>query len=204
MELGRRIGDDGEVTVPTQQAPPPAAAPKSRYSLGSSSNLVRSMLVIVGFVAVLVAIVPRTTSVQQPAVDAASVVSDAVRQSGLALEAPVSLPAGWKATSARYGKSTDDIVTWQAGWTTPDGGFVALRQAKAVTPKWIAAATTQGVVDGSVDAAGRTWEKRYDADHGTTSLVDEHQGGLSTVVSATAPLADVLVFTNALQRATAS
>ncbi len=190
--------------MPTQKPPPtPAAAPKSRYSMGSSSNLVRSMLVIIGFVAVLVAIVPRISQVDQPAVDAASVVSDAVTQSGLALEAPVGLPAGWKATSARYGKSTDDIVTWQGGWTTPDGGFVALRQAKAVSSKWIAQATTQGVVDGSVNAAGRTWEKRYDSAHGTTSLVDEHEGALSTVVAGTAPLSDVLLFTNALRRATA-
>jgi len=172
--------------------------------MGSSSNLVRSMLAIIAFVAVLVAIVPRISSVEQPAVDAASVVSDAVRQSGLPLEAPVGLPAGWKATSARYGKSTDDIVTWQGGWTTPDGSFVALRQAEAATPKWIAAATTQGVVNGSVDAAGRTWEKRYDAIHGTTSLVNEHEGGLTTVVAGTAPLADVLVLTNALRRATSS
>ena len=189
-----------EAVSPEGAAPAaPATAPPSRYSLGSMSNLARSLLVIVGLVAVLIAIVPRISSVDQPAVDAASVVSNAVTQSGLALEAPVGLPAGWKATSARYAASTDDIVTWQGGWTTPDDGFVGIRQASAVTPKWIDQVTSSGQVVGSVQLAGRTWEKRYDSQNDQTSLVDEHDGALTTVITAKAPDADISTFTTALQ-----
>ncbi|MEP6797259.1 MAG: DUF4245 domain-containing protein [Lapillicoccus sp.] len=186
------------VLPPTRPAPPP-----SRYSMGSSANMVRSLLVIVGLVAVLIAIVPRISAVDQPAVDAASVVGNAVRDSGIAYEAPLGLPAGWKATNARYDQSTDGALTWQAGWTTPKGGYVAIRQAKAVTQKWIQVATDQGEPEGAVQAAGRTWEKRYSAAHDQTSLVDEHPDELTTVVTATASTDELLTFTNALKPAAA-
>ena len=75
-------------TAPDDQAPPP----RSRYSLGTYGNMVRSLLVVLGMVAVLVAIVPRVQSIQQPPIDAASVVADAVRQSGLPFETPSGLP----------------------------------------------------------------------------------------------------------------
>ena len=84
-------------TATDEKAPPP----RSRYSLGTYGNMVRSLLVILGMVAVLVAIVPRVQSIQQPPVDASSVVTDAARQSGLPFDAPVGLPDGWSATNRR-------------------------------------------------------------------------------------------------------
>ncbi len=172
--------------------------------MGSSANMVRSLVVILGLVAVLIAIVPRISSVDQPAVDAASVVSNAVLDSGLAFEAPVGLPTGWKATNARYEKAADGILTWQGGWTTPgDNGYVAIRQAGNVSAKWITAATDSGVVQGAVQAGGRTWEKRFSAQHNQTSLVDAHPGGLTTVITATASTAELLTFTNTLKPAAA-
>ncbi len=183
----------------------PAAPPKSRYSMGSSANMVRSLIVILGLVAILIAIVPRISAVDQPAVNAASVVGYAVTASkGLAFEAPVGLPTGWKATNARYEPSTDGIVTWQGGWTTPSAdGYVSIRQADKVSGKWITAATDGGVVQGAVRAGGRTWEKRFSAQHNQTSLVDEHPGGLTTIIIATAPMSDILTFTNDLKPAPA-
>lgn len=176
------------------------ATGRSRYSLGSSSNLVRSMLVILGLVAVLVAVVPRTTSVPRPSVDAASVAKDAAQSTGLALLVPEGLPSGWTATTAQLQPTTDQILTWQTGWTTPDDGFVLLRQAKDVSPSWISAATTQGTVVGSEQLAGRTWEKRYDATHDQTSLVDQ-QPSLTTVVTAKGDPKNLTTFVDALKPA---
>jgi len=166
--------------------------------------MLRSLLVILGLVGVLIAIVPRVSSVEQPAVDAGSVVSNAVRVSGLPFEAPVGIPSGWKATSARYDKSTDELMSWQGGWTTPKGGFVGVRQTKAASPGWLETATNGGRAQGTVLASGRTWQKLFDAAHDQTSLVTEPaQGtsGVTTVVTGTAPLDEVLQFTNALQPA---
>ncbi len=185
----------------------PGGAPpvrKSAYSLGSVPNMLRSLLVILGLVAVLIAIVPRVSSVDQPAVDAASVVSNAVRVSGLPFEAPVGLPSGWKATSARYDKSTDDLVTWQAGWTSPQGGYVAIRQTRAASPSWLRTATNGGQSQGTVEASARTWQKLFDPAHDQTSLVAEPAlgaSGVTTVVTGTAGLGEILQFTNALQPA---
>ncbi len=204
---------------PSGAAPPPGSVPsevpgavpaegptrpRSPYSLGSTPNMLRSLLVILGLVGVLLAIVPRVSKVEQPAVDAVSVVANAVRESGLPYEAPVGLPAGWKATNARYGTSTDGLLTWQAGWATPKGGYVAIRQTRAASPNWVKAATNDGVSQGTVSAAGRIWQKEYDSAHDQTSLVNAPSGqaaGVATVVAATAQLDEVLVFTNALQPA---
>ncbi len=191
-----------------EPAPPvgPPATP-SRYSMGSSSNMVRSLLVILGMVAVLVAIVPRTTGITQPPVDAASVVSDAVTQSGLPFEAPVGLPAGWTPTNARYAASTDGLPTWQGGWSTPQGGYVAIRQTKTVSPAWLAAATSDGAPKGQVQVGGRTWA-RYEATapQPRTSLVDVPSGaaastGIATVITATASPDEVATFVTALKPA---
>ena len=186
---------------------PPAAPPPSRYSMGSSSNMVRSLLVILAMVAVLVAIVPRTTGITQPPVDAAAVVADAVAQSGLPFSAPVGLPSGWTATNARYAASTDALPTWQAGWTTPLGGYIAIRQTKTSSPAWLQAATGDGKPTGQVQVGGRTWARyQATAPQPRTSLVDLPSGaaattGLTTVITATASDDEVTTFVTALKPA---
>lgn len=189
--------------------------PRSAYALGSTSNMIRSLVVILALVGVLVAIVPRVSEVDQPAVDAVAVASNAVRESGLAFEVPVGLPAGWKATNARYVPAADSLLTWQAGWTTPQGGYVAIRQARAASPTWLRVATSDGVAQGTLEASGRTWQRYYDPARKRTSLVANtgpasvgassspsgSADSLTTVVTATASLDEILTFTNALQPA---
>ncbi|MEI2733208.1 MAG: DUF4245 domain-containing protein [Dermatophilaceae bacterium] len=191
--------------VPPPSGPPTSApAPRSRYAMGSAANMARSLLVILGLVAVLLMIVPRSDGVSQPAVDAASVVSVAVKDSGVAFEFPAGLPAGWKATSARYAAATDSVPTWQAGWTTPSGQFVGLRQAMGVTPRWLdvatnAASNAAGAVS-TQDLGGRTWQRLRD-DRGQVHLVATAPSGLTTVVSASSEQAEFAVLVEALRPA---
>jgi Protein of unknown function (DUF4245) len=197
-------GVEPPATAPSD--PATSSPPRSRYSLGSNANMARSLLVILGMVAILVAIVPRVQRVEQPPVDATSVVADAVRQSGLPFEAPVDLPAGWSATSARYAPSTDGLPTWQAGWSTPKAGYVAIRQTQTASPAWIQGATSGGVQQGTVELAGRTWTKYYDSAHDRTSLVFVPSGAqaatqVATVVTAIAEDDELTTFTTALQPA---
>jgi hypothetical protein len=189
-------------TAPASEEQPAPA--RSRYAMGTSGNMMRSLLVVLGVVAVLVAIVPRVKSIQQPPVDAASVVADAARQSGLPFEAPVGLPDGWSPTNARYAASTDGLPTWQAGWSTPKDGYVAIRQTKDASPAWLQAATSGGKQTGSRQFAGRTWTVFYDSANKRTSLVDVPSGGgtatsLTTVVTAVAEDDEMTTFTTALQ-----
>ena len=180
------------------------APARSRYAMGTYGNMIRSLLMVLGMVAVLVAIVPRVQNIQQPPVDAASVVADAVRQSGLPFEAPVGLPDGWSPTNARYAASTDGLPTWQAGWSTPKDGYVAIRQTKEASPAWLQAATSGGHQTGTRELAGRTWTVFYDSANKRTSLVDVPSGGgtptsLTTVVTAIADDDEITTFTTALK-----
>jgi hypothetical protein len=196
-------------SVPQDAAPLPdvepaeAPPPRSRYTMGTHGNMIRSMLVILGMVAVLVAVVPRVQSIQQPAVDATSVVADAVRQSGLPFDSPVGLPDGWWATNARYAASTDGLPTWQAGWRTPKGDYVAIRQTKTASPAWLQAATSGGQQTGTTVIDGRTWTRFYDSDNKRTSLVWVPSGAetatsLATVITAIAGDDEIVTFTSAL------
>ncbi|MEP6651260.1 MAG: DUF4245 domain-containing protein [Lapillicoccus sp.] len=194
-------GDDAPDETPSDEQGPP---PRSRYTMGSYGNMVRSLAVILGMVAVLVAVVPRVQSIQQPPVDATAVVAEAVRQSGLAFEAPVGLPEGWSATNARYAASTDGLPTWQAGWSTPNGGYVAIRQTKNASPAWLQAATSGGQQTGTTQVAGRTWTRFYDGADKRTSLVDVPSGAatptsMTTVITAIAGDDEVVTFVMMLQ-----
>jgi hypothetical protein len=191
-------------TVPASEEQP--ARTRSRYAMGTYGNMIRSLLVVLGMVAVLVAIVPRVQSIQQPPVDAASVVADAVGQSGLPFEVPVGLPDGWSPTNARYAASTDGLPTWQAGWSTPKDGYVAIRQTKESSPAWLQAATSGGRQTGTRELAGRTWTVFYDPANKRTSLVDVPSGGgtatsMTTVVTAVADDDEITTFTTALKPA---
>jgi len=186
------MSSPGTIPASGEQSGQPAPA-RSRYAMGTYGNILRSLLVVFGIVAVLVAIVPRVQSIQQPPVDAAAVVADAVRQSGLPFEAPVGLPDGWSPTNARYATSTDDLPTWQAGWTTPKDGYMAIRQTKDASPAWLQAATSGGHQTGTRQIAG-------------TSLVDVPPGGgtatsMTTVVTAVADDEEITIFTTALKPA---
>jgi hypothetical protein len=199
------MSSPGTIPASGEQSGQPAPA-RSRYAMGTYGNILRSLLVVFGIVAVLVAIVPRVQSIQQPPVDAAAVVADAVRQSGLPFEAPGGLPDGWSPTNARYATSTDDLPTWQAGWTTPKNGYVAIRQTKDASPAWLQAATSGGHQTGTRQLAGRTWTVFYDSATKRTSLVDVPPGGgtatsMTTVVTAVADDEEITIFTTALKPA---
>ena len=188
--------DDGGVTMSPE--PVPAAPPRSRYSMGSSANMMRSLLVVLALVAGLIALVPRVDSVRQPPVDAASVVSYAVKDSGTPFSFPAGLPTGCSATSARYAASTDSLPTWQAGWTTPAGQFVGLRQTVDATPAWVSTGMNQAKVTGSVELSGRTWEIRTDDRNQMFVVSMSPADRITTVVSATGGLEDVRFFIDKL------
>ena len=187
----------------TPSVPSSGAQPRSRYSMGSGANMARSLLVVLALVAGLIALVPRVDSVRQPAVDAASVVSYAVKESRTPFSFPAGLPSGWTATSARFATSTDSRPTWQAGWTTPAGQFVGLRQTVDATPAWVATGITGGKVTGSAEVAGRTWEIRTD-ERNQLYAVSVSADKLTTVVSATGGMDDIRYFIERLEPAKAA
>ncbi len=174
---------------------------RSSYAQGTVANMARSLLVLAVLVAALIAIVPRVSSVSQPPVDVEAAAASIARESGLAIERPVGLPDGWKATSVRYVRSTDGVMTWHIGYTSPDGGYVALEQAKDATETWIAAQTNRARQNGTVQAAGMTWLAYDPTAKDQRSLLHRapSKDELTTLITGKAPIEDLTVFAEALE-----
>ena len=185
-----------------QPAPQPTAqaAPPSRYSLGTFPNMFRSMFVIGLFVLALVAIVPRITQVQRPAVDAAGKASQVAAQTSWPVQLPRGLGDGWVPTVATYAPGTEKVRTFTTVWTTPSGADIALKQAVGATPGWVSRSVNDGEPAGTVTVSGRAFEKFVAADVRQVAYVvrGDGAGGLTLVASGTAPEDELRAFVAAL------
>ncbi|WP_246111428.1 DUF4245 domain-containing protein, partial [Terrabacter aerolatus] len=198
----------GSPTV-AEPAPPETAAPAapaSRYSLGTFPNMFRSMFVIGLFVLALVAIVPRITQVQRPAVDAAGKASQVAAETTWRVELPRGLGQGWVPTVASYAPGTEKIPTFTTVWTTPSGADIALKQAVGVTQGWVARSVNDGQAAGTASVSGRSFERFVASDKGQLAYVVRGQGakGLTIVASGTAKEDELKAFVAALAPVTPS
>ena len=86
---------------------------------------------------------------------------------------------------------------WQAGWTTPNGQFVGLRQTLDATPAWVSTGLSGAKFTGSAEMGGRTWEVRTD-ERNQLFAVSTTPDRLTTVVSATGGIEDIRFFVDKL------
>lgn len=203
------FSDDGDVNTTDRGGPrvdvgvDPAQHPSpSRRGMGSVQNMVLSMVVVLGFVLVLLVLVPRPKGIDQPPVNVHAAGQQVVRETGWPILEPRGLGSGWKATSVRFSRSTDGLRTWHAGYLTPGGkAYAGLEQTSGATAAWIAAETAGGSADGTMTIAGRDWEKLAAAGQNRRALM--HRGGasgvLTTVVTGTAPYDQLAELVNRLE-----
>lgn len=180
-----RAASPGHASVPNQQ---PAGVPPKRRTMGNWRSLVLSMVVMLGFVALWLAFTPRASQVEQREIDVTAVARQVNTDVGLQVSVPALQPP-WKATSARYARSAEGLMTWFAGYhlVGDDTVFVGLRQTPTdADPKalntWLAEATTDGRELGSVDIAGSTWTRRATSGEPVRRSLVTERGGLLTVV----------------------
>ncbi|MEP7192832.1 MAG: DUF4245 domain-containing protein [Actinomycetota bacterium] len=182
--------------VPVVQQPRPGRGP------GNVRSLVISLAVLMVAVVAWLAIVPRVSEISRPAVDVASVARQVRNETGWAISEP-RLPAGWKATNARFDSAGDGIRTWHAGYLSPDGQYFAIDQTEVTgaSDSWVAGRTSHGQADGTVSTAGRMWQKLSSRDIVQRSLVSKGSGAgeLTTVLSGTAPYAQLAQFAQTLK-----
>ncbi len=178
--------------------------PRSSYANGSVANMARSMLVVAAIVAALILIVPRVNGITQPPVDIEAAAVGVAQESGWPVSRARGLPDGWRATTVRYVRSTDGLMTWHAGYQTPDGNYVAVEQTKDATSGWVAAETNRAAQVGEVRAAGRTWLKYERSPKVQRSLVWRAPSGteLTTVVTGTGTFQELEAFAEHLQPVT--
>ena len=183
--------------------PAPAGQPPTpRRGLGNLRSMVISMVVIMVAVLAWVAMVPRVQKISQPAVDVASVATQVRGETGWAISQP-RLPVGWKATNVRFETAADGVRTWHAGYLSPDGQYLSIDQTAVAggSDNWISARTSKGRTEGTLAAAGQTWLKLSAPNIVQRSLVSKGTSApdLATVLSGTAPYAQLARFAEALR-----
>jgi hypothetical protein len=173
--------------------------------MGNLRSMVISIVVILAAVLIWFVMVPRPSEINQPAVDVASVAVQVRQETSWAISQPM-LPAGWKATNVRFTTAGDGLRTWHAGYLSPEGNYVSIDQTRDATAVWVAAQTSNGQPEGTMSAGGATWQKLSSGDTVQRSLVSRGSGAaeLSTVLSGTAPYAQLAQFAEVLEPVPAS
>jgi hypothetical protein len=155
--------------------------------------MVRSLLVVIGLVAVVYLLFAHPQAqVKAPAVDVAAPTQDAV-DAGLPVAVPA-VPAGWRATSARYSPdTTEGLPTWHVGYLTRAKTYAGVDVAQGATPAWV-----EGIVGedadrhGSRTVGGATWQLwRGQDDAGTRTSLVRTDDQVTRVVSTTGSRADL-------------
>jgi hypothetical protein len=180
------------------------AAPTSRYSMGSMSNMLRSLLVIGFFLLVLVAIVPRMSEVERPAVDASGKAATVATQTRWPVEMPTGLASDWVPTTATYAPGTDKVPTFTTVWKTPGGSDLAFKQAAAPTDTWLSTSVTDNPPTGTVGVGARTVERYAGGRTAQVSYVvrPSAPGGLTLVATTNGSEDELAAFVAALKPVT--
>ncbi|WP_068400805.1 DUF4245 domain-containing protein [Kribbia dieselivorans] len=185
--------------APTDQNPTQGRV--SHYLNGSLMNMVWSTLIVAGFVLVIVMVVPRTNNTTPEGIDMAAATQSQADRADRVLSYPKDLPSGWTATAERYTRSTDGLMMWHSGWTTPQNDFIAVQQVEGATDNWIEAQVQRSPRDGTwTDTHGQVWERYDRKDKVQHSLVlrSKEKNGRTSLVTGTGSWDDVFTFTNAL------
>jgi len=169
--------------------------------MGNLRSMVISMLVVLGFVVVWVAMVPRPNAITQPPVDVTSVAQQVKAETKWPILQPQGLPDGWRATSVRFVRSTDGLMTWHAGYQSPKGDYIALEQTQGATRGWVEAQTNRGAEEGTQAVAGQEWTRIDRKDKVQFSLVRRGAGpkDLTTIVTGTGPYDELATFASSLR-----
>lgn len=154
--------------------------------------MVLSLAVVFAVVAGVLAAIWRPAPDPVRVVDYRAPAASARAAADFPLVAPEGLPGGWRATSVRF--QPEDGVrgpVWHVGFLTPGDAYAEVGQAgdaagllRARLPGWR--------VDGTVDVAGRLWQRRTD---GTERALS--RGGV--LVSGTASYAELAVLAASLR-----
>ncbi|WP_435202731.1 DUF4245 domain-containing protein [Janibacter sp. GS2] len=193
----------GDPAEPAVQSVPARGA--SHYAKGTAANMVRSLAVILAISLAIFAMSGRGNSRSPESLDVPGTAQHRAEQAGQPFAYPTDLPDGWIATNVRYERSTDGVMAWNAGYTTPDEEYVSVQQAADPETAWITSQTHDGESVGTLTTQdGRAWVKRDREGQVQRSLVHEPaaKGELTTIVTGTGSWKQLEGFANRLVEAT--
>ncbi len=159
----------------------PTGRPNAR--LGQTvRDMVLSLAVVIGVVAVIMLITLRPQPDPVRVVDPTPVLLSARAEAGYPVVYPEGLDAAWRPTSARWEATAESIPekAWYVGFVTPAEEFAQVSQSKSESEGYLVEQTGRGRPAGSWGE----WQ-RYENSEGTRSLV-RIVSGVTTVVGGTA------------------
>ena len=148
------------------------------------------MAILLGIVALWIALLPRPAGTPRPSVDVTASARYVAAGSGTTLYVPV-LPAPWRPTSVR---TTEDagLPGWHAGWTQSDDetAYIGVEQAPArdatTDQQWTNAQIPSARQSDTTQIGGREWRVYTTAEEPVrTSLVGTVDGTLVVVTGLT-------------------
>lgn len=177
----RVVAELGRPETPEEAAARTAENRRLRRTRQTARNLVGSLVVCLGLVAVLIALVPRGVPVEQPVVDYRTAAAQAEDTAGVPLLAP-SVPASWRANSAEL-RRADGVTSWYVGFVLPGDVFLAYTQGIRANPTWLADTLESAPADGTARLGGLTWRVYDQRDRGAAAGNVAY--GLATTVGTT-------------------
>jgi uncharacterized protein DUF4245 len=159
--------------------------------------MLRTMLVVLGVVAVIWALVPRPNRVVQPGADVVGAAAAATQELGFVPLVPQGLPADWVPTEAAVRNAADGIEDFHVGYTSSQGQ-AGVEQATRLTSGWLEINDAGGAWVGRVVIDGVSWEQRYRAGRKYTSLLLQRPNQVILVTSKDGGLAQATVLARAL------
>lgn len=187
-EHGRPIvAELGRAETPQETAERKAAASAKRRGNQTALNLFIAVLASLAIVAFLVMVVvrPDQGSLRAP-VDYPGSASDAQGVTEVPIVAPP-LPEDWHANHAELTTGSDGVTVWQAGFTTPEGAYLAIIQGIDANASWVADQVRDAKAGATVTIDGVTWtsyDRRSASDPGNVAYALVTTTDESTIVLA--------------------
>lgn len=164
----------------------------------TAGDMIRSLALVGAVVALMIFLTLRQHDDPVTAIDYGDSLRAARSAATYPVLAPTSLPAGWRATSARTSPDGPG-VHWHLGLlTSGKEQYVGIEQSDGGDPRFVREQTAAGVEQGTAQAAGRSWTVLRSDAKDQVSLVDT-SGGVVSVVTGTLPLAELQRFAETLR-----
>lgn len=185
--------------APAAPTEPPAPPPSRRVLSKTARDVTLSMglVAIIIFAAMAISWRPQPDPVRE--VDSRPVAEAVAQVAKFPVLAP-QVPAGWRATSARWEPTTEsgDAPVWFNGWVTDTGEFAAVVQSTATSAAFVKEQTGGAYPAKPEDVTVPGWRAYWSLDGETRSLVRQ-RAGVTTVVTSTMDWPALVAFRDSLR-----
>lgn len=174
-----------------------------------SRDMVISMSVLLVPIALIVWWFTSTPEPRPEPVDVTGTLTRALSETPYPLLLAEEPGEGWTAARVAWAKEGDPWITsepaagnwWQVGYLSPDEVYFGVQQRDGAVGSFVSSTTRDGrAVGGTVDLAGRTWE-RYESSDGRTRSLVHADDEVTSIVTADTDFTQLEAFASTLVEA---